>query len=137
MHRILPRRRCSAGPDAGGAAPGTVLDATALARLRELDPDNSRGFLRQLLQTYEASMVRHLGRLGALDAVADAKAAGEIAHTLKSSSASVGALAFSACCAQLERCAKNGEMGDIVPALKAVLAEGERVLEAVRAMLQN
>ena len=117
--------------------PGAVIDAAALARLRDLDPDDSRGFLRQLLQTYEASMVRHLGRLGALDAVADAKAAGEIAHTLKSSSGSVGALAFSARCAERERCVKNGAMGDIVPALNAVRTEGDRVLEAVRAMLQN
>lgn len=127
-------RRHADDPGGAGAAP-SQLDAAALARLRQLDPDGSRGFLTQVLRTYESSMVRHLASLDAARAAGDLKAAGDIAHTLKSSSASVGALAFAEGCAQLERLAKSGDAVALPELLADLQTEGQRVLAAVRAML--
>lgn len=130
-------RAPSAQAGAAGAA-AVVFDDAALAKLRELDPDGQRGFVPQVLRAFETSLERHLARLqpAADGSAPDARLAAEVAHTLKSSSAAVGALAFSACCSRLERSARGGELGDIVPALAELRAEGERVLAAVRDMLR-
>jgi histidine phosphotransfer protein HptB len=112
-----------------------VLDPAAVARLRQLDPDGSRGFLGQVLRTYETSLVRHLGALTDAAAAGELRRAGDIAHTLKSSSASIGAMRFSEGCALLERQAKAGDAAVLGPPLQALQAEGARVLAAVRDML--
>ncbi|MBT9486896.1 MAG: Hpt domain-containing protein [Rubrivivax sp.] len=112
-----------------------MLDAEAIHRLRQLDPDGSRGFMGQLLRTFETSLVRHLASLREAQAQADLKRAGDVAHTLKSSSASVGALVFAQGCAVVERGARQGDMAALQAPLDGLLAEGERVLAAVRAML--
>lgn len=141
MNRFsLHRRRQApdAGPSgAGGVSPAapTVLDAEALQRLRQLDPDGSRGFLSQVMRTYETSLVRHLVTLRDARVQADLKRAGDVAHTLKSSSASVGALAFAQGCAAVERLARLGDPAALGAPLESLLQEGERVLAAVRAML--
>jgi len=124
-------------PKAQGCGDAPVLDADALSRLHALDPDGSRGFFKQLLTAYEASLTRHLARLAPSDVGSvEFRVAAEVAHTLKSSSASIGALVFSAACARLERAGKVGNSDDFVPALAAVRAEGDRVVVAVRDMLQ-
>jgi HPt (histidine-containing phosphotransfer) domain-containing protein len=129
-------RRLRHALDPGGSgAPPTVLDEAALARLRQLDPEGARGFLTQVMRTFDASMVRHLASLEEARLQGDLKRAGDIAHTLKSSSASVGALAFSQGCSLVERLAKAGDASALGEPLLALQAEGERVLVAVRAML--
>lgn len=128
------RRRHASDPGGNGAAP-EVLDAASLARLRQLDPTGSRGFLTQVLRTFETSLVRHLAALEEAGAQADLKRAGDVAHTLKSSSASIGALAFSQGCAAVEKLARAGDMAALGAPLVTLRAEGARVLAAVRAML--
>ena len=87
------------GAPPGGNAPLATLDAAALARLRELDPDGRHGVLTRVLAAFETSLARMLVQLRAeLDAGDPGVVAG-VAHTLKSSSASVGALALAASCA--------------------------------------
>ena len=130
----LHRLRHVRDPGGTGAAP-TILDEAALSRLRQLDPDGARGFLTQVMRTFDASLVRHLASLEEARLQGDLKRAGDVAHTLKSSSASVGALAFSQGCALVERLAKAGDGSALGEPLLALQAEGERVLAAVRAML--
>lgn len=84
-------------------AADVVLDAVALGRLRELDPDGSRGLLPRLLLSFETALLRLLDQMPAAAAAGDAAAVCAQAHTLKSSSASVGALALSQVCAEVER----------------------------------
>lgn len=134
QHSFGHRPRHAFDPGGAGAAPD-VLDAAALARLRQLDPDGQRGFLTQVLRTFEASLVRHLQALDEAGAQGDLKRAGDIAHTLKSSSASVGALAFSQGCAAVEKLARAGDATALGEPLVTLRAEGARVLTAVRAML--
>jgi hypothetical protein len=84
------------------AASATGLDAAALDRLRQLDPGGRLGVVRRVLAAYETSLVRMLAQLEAARSSADAAAVAAIAHTLKSSSASVGALGLAAACADVE-----------------------------------
>jgi len=133
QHRCQTRRHADDPGGSGGAT--SLLDAAALARLRQLDPDGSRDFLVQVLRTYESSLARHLATLELARTTGDLKTAGDIAHTLKSSSASVGALAFAEGCARLERQARAEDAAALSSTLIGLQGEGARVLAAVRAML--
>jgi hypothetical protein len=125
----------STGPSAPGVPPVT-LDATALARLRELDPDGRHGVVVRVLEAFETSLGRLLGQLREEPDAGDAAVVAGIAHTLKSSSASVGALALSARCAEIERRLREGADGDLQADVQRLLAEGEAALRAVGSMLR-
>lgn len=130
-----PLRHRHADAPAGHGAPPPVLDPVAIDRLRQLDPDGKRGFIGQVYSTYESSLVRYLDVLQAAQAAGDLKRAGETAHTLKSSSAAVGASVFSARCAEVERLARAGDASALGEPLTRLRDEAGRVLAAVRAML--
>ncbi len=112
------------------------LDETALARLRELDPDGRHGVLPRVLTTFEASLARMLDQLQEQQVAADAKAVAALAHTLKSSSASVGALALAAACAQVESRMREGRTTNLRDDVDLLLDQGKVALAAVGAMLR-
>jgi histidine phosphotransfer protein HptB len=122
-------------PNRPPVAPVT-LDAGAIARLRDLDPEGRLGVLPRVLTAFEASLGRMLSQLGAEGDAAQAASVASLAHTLKSSSASVGALRLSAACEDIERRTR----GSTGPAqhhdVQRLIAEGEAALEAVRAILR-
>ena len=125
----------NAQPTPPGADPAQ-LDPQAIARLRELDPDGRHGVLGRVLQTYDASLQRLMAQAGDALARGDPAAVGIAAHTLKSSSSSVGALELSRLCAELERSVRAGETQHLQVQVENLLSEGRRVLGAVRAMLR-
>jgi hypothetical protein len=86
------------------AALSDALDEHALRRLADLDPDDRGG---RLAGQFEPAR---------LDG--DALGLRQVAHTLKSSSASVGALALARHCATIERALRDGAEP---PALQAEL----------------
>lgn len=135
MNRPPRPRLRHADPPAGQGAAAPVLDAAALQRLRALDPDGSRGFVAQVMRTYEASLLRYLEALRQARESGALRQAGETAHTLKSSSAAIGALGFAAACAELERRAREGDTAALGAPLSRVIDDAPAVLAAVRAML--
>ncbi len=124
------------GAPPGGTAPLATLDAAALARLRELDPDGRHGVLTRVLAAFETSLARMLVQLRAELDSGDPGVVAGVAHTLKSSSASVGALALAASCAAVERRLRSGEPGDLHADVERLVIEGEAALRAVGAMLR-
>ena len=82
---------------------GPSFSSEALERLRQLDPAGDEGLIGRLLQTYASSLASLLKEIemGASDQ--DAQRVRRAAHTLKSSSATMGALDFSAQCLHLEK----------------------------------
>jgi HPt (histidine-containing phosphotransfer) domain-containing protein len=123
-------------PSKGGAASPTALDQGALDRLRELDPDGRHGVLLRVLGAFETSLARMLMQLTAERENGNAGVVSTVAHTLKSSSASVGALALSRACADVERRIRAQLPGDLQTDVDALLTAGEAALVAVRAMLR-
>lgn len=121
-------------PARTGLSP-SVLDETALGKLRELDPEGRAGIVARVLRTYETSLLRTLASLAEAGQAADVTEVRHHAHTLKSSSASVGALALSALCAQAEALAREARASELPPVLQALQEEGQRVMAAVQAML--
>lgn len=112
-----------------------VLDPASLDQLRQLDPTGSGSFLVRVLGTYARSLDKHEGEArqardaGQWDAVARA------AHTLKSASASVGALTFSQICADIEGRIRRQELDQLDQPLERFFDEAARVRDAVRAQL--
>lgn len=117
--------------------PHTVLDAGALARLSELDPTGNGSLVQRVLTTYAASLERTRHELVLARSPLQPDTLRHLAHTLKSSSASVGALALSALCAQVEQHLRTSQPTDVGPLLDALLGEMQRVSGALQAMLRT
>lgn len=114
-----------------------TLDAAALARLRELDPDGRHAVVQRVLTAFETSLTRMLAQLGAeRDRGGDADVVAGIAHTLKSGAASVGALELAAACADVERRLRGGDHQHLSADIERLLAAGARALQAVASMLR-
>lgn len=117
--------------------PAGLLDPASLQRLRELDPSGDNGVLERVLRTFESSLGRLLAQARRAQGAHDPGTVRHVAHTLKSSSASVGALELSRRCADIESRLRAQRDSDLDALLDGMHAEGERVLSAVRAMLPN
>jgi HPt (histidine-containing phosphotransfer) domain-containing protein len=85
-----------------GAHEAPVLDPAALARLTELDPSGANRLLERVLKAFQTSVARLRPQAEAARHNGDRTALRLVAHTLKSSSASIGALRLSQLCAQIE-----------------------------------
>ena len=109
----------------------SVLDAACMAELHGLDPDGKTQLVRRVLAAYQSSLVKQLEQKGPARAGADWDAVARVAHTLKSSSANIGALAFSALCGDIERLLRAGDSAAALPLLPPFDAEAARVAAAV------
>jgi HPt (histidine-containing phosphotransfer) domain-containing protein len=128
-----PGRPTARAEAAMGARCGLeVLDAQALARLRELDPGGKAGLVDRVLRTYTQNLGRMLDQLGTARNARDLPALRHVAHALKSSSASVGALALSSQCADVEARVRDGDLEDFDDRLDALVAEGQRILAGLQ-----
>ncbi|EHR70213.1 HPt domain-containing protein [Burkholderiales bacterium JOSHI_001] len=116
---------------------GLVLDESALVRLAELDPSGSAGLVPRVLRTYVASLQRLLPQAGAALSANDAAALRYVAHTLKSSSASVGAQRLAAVCLSLERRLTPPARIDCPELVAQLLAEGHSACAAVEQRLSD
>jgi HPt (histidine-containing phosphotransfer) domain-containing protein len=129
-----------AAPVPGGdpfAALTAVLDAAALARLRELDPNGESGLLPRVLKAFDSSLDRLLAQLSEARSSNDMTAIRHIAHTLKSSSASVGALELSRICADIEQRAREQQTEGLAPLLDDMVAQADRVRAVLKPVLDG
>lgn len=109
-----------------------VLDAEALAKLHALDPQGQAGIVARVLAAYVSSLDRLAAQFGVARAAGDLSGLRHVAHTLKSSSASVGALALARLCASVEQQVRDGAGADLLaPQLDALGTEAARVLAAL------
>src|SRR4051794_77177 len=101
-----------------------VIDASALATLRSLDPTGAGKLLDRVLAAFETSTARLLPQLRQARAQADAQTVKQVAHTLRSSSASLGAMKLSRVCAEIETMIRDGQPFSLVdPHVAALDAE--------------
>jgi HPt (histidine-containing phosphotransfer) domain-containing protein len=117
--------------------PENGLDAQALARLHELDPDGRLGVVNRVLAAFENSVRRMVTQLEAQRDAGDAKLVANVAHTLKSSSASVGALSLSRACAEVEAKLRKGDTSGLHLDISRLISEGQAALLAVGAILRT
>jgi histidine phosphotransfer protein HptB len=125
----------TADPDTDKSLP-EPLDPQALARLRELDPDGRQGVLVRVLEAFDSSLARMSVQLQAELDGGDPGVVAGIAHTLKSSSASVGALALSRTCADVESRLRKGQTAGLRHDIEALLRDAEAAQRSVGAILR-
>ncbi|MBL8302716.1 MAG: response regulator, partial [Ideonella sp.] len=132
-----PAPQALATPAAAPAAQSGVLDAAALARLRELDPQGKNRLLERVSQAFDTSTTRLLPMLH--DALRANNLAGvrHVAHTLKSSSASIGALRLSQQCAELEAQIRLDRVENLAPQVQGITDEIEVVLQALKKLMDQ
>ena len=114
-----------------------VLDAQALANLAQLDPTGASKLLSRILTAYRRSLVRLLPQLAAARSPLDPGTLKLVTHTLKSSSASVGALALSALCGAAELALRENRLDGLACILDDLMAEAARVDAAVLQLLST
>lgn len=119
-------------PDCAAAA---VLDEASLQRLHELDPEGTNQVVERVLRAYEGSLQRLLPQAAQAMREGDHDGVRHVVHTLKSSSASVGALELSRRCGELENRLRAQQFDDFAALMGGLDAEGRRVLAAVQAAL--
>ncbi len=162
MRAPLPRPESGLAQPAAAAAaavamPSGGLDPVALGKLRELDPSGRLGVVQRILKTYEVSLQRAILQLQSLRSTQAVPAAVErpqvqlgvaagqtaaqqlaaLAHTLKSSSAAVGALALARASESCEKRLNLNPELDEEPEIEQLLTAAEAALGAVQAMLDR
>lgn len=107
------------------------LDAAALSGLRELDPQGRNGLIGRVVKGFQDSLARLVPQLRSAMQANDNHAIRYVSHTLKSSSASIGALRLSSLCAEIEAAVRSGQTEGLQQRVDAVCAEIESVKPAL------
>ena len=115
-----------------GALPPSVLDGDALQRLRELDPSGKSRLLARVAQAFETSLERLMPELRSAWQAGDLQGVRHVAHTLKSSSASIGAIKLSSLCAEIESMIRLESRDGLAARVESMDRETVVVLQALR-----
>jgi two-component system sensor histidine kinase/response regulator len=107
-----------------------VLDSVAIAELRAATGDDDE-FLQDLIGTYIAEAPANLEAMAAALAAADPAAIVRPSHTLKSSSASIGAMRLSSICRTIEETGRSGRLDGLDAAVASAAATWTATLEAL------
>jgi histidine phosphotransfer protein HptB len=116
--------------------PPEPLDPQALARLRDLDPDGRMGVLQRVLEAFDNSLARMITQLESQREQGDPTVVGSIAHTLKSSSASVGAMPLARLCAEIELQLRGGAPTNLSHDVDRLVQAAARAQRSVGAILR-
>jgi two-component system, sensor histidine kinase and response regulator len=138
-----PRAAATPPPAATAPMPGHVTPATAPARdvihrqalenIRALSPANGNALLERVLQAYVKDTPTHFQTLRQAITAANADSLRKAAHSLKSSSANVGAELLAQMCKDMEQLGRNGSTEGAAD----MLAGMEREFQAVRQSLNT
>ncbi len=128
---------CAQPEDAAAGPARQVLEPRALAELQQLDPTGSHGLVQRVLRTYVTSLERLVGQMrGSLDG-GDMDALRLSVHTLKSSSAAIGALNLASMCADAEAMVRESRRVELSALIARLLIEASQVEAAVRRLLPH
>ena len=110
---------------------GPAIDPDAFARLADITGDDPV-FLAELVDTYLEDGAAQVAGIRAAAGTDDPAALVRPAHTLKSSSASIGAMLLAEQCRLLEADARAGAVSDLASRVEAIATEFEAVRAALR-----
>ncbi|KNZ31953.1 MAG: hypothetical protein AD742_14305 [Methylibium sp. NZG] len=108
-----------------------MLDAAALASLRALDPTGRNRLIERVLAAFKASTGRLIPQLIEAHRSGDVSGVRHVAHTLKSSAASVGGMKLSGICADLELRSRGDQAADVALQVQALVGETDKLLLAL------
>jgi CheY-like chemotaxis protein len=114
----------------------SALCADALGRLRDLESEADRGVVQRVMARFLENSPGLLQALRQGMADRDVDRIRAASHTLKSTSAVVGATVLAERCATLEALARQGCRDDAVPLVESILQEYQSVRPAVEAQIR-
>lgn len=114
-----------------------VIDGQALDNIRVLQGEDNPAFLDKIIRTYLDHARQLLAALQEAVARSDALTLQKTAHSLKSSSAALGATTLAALCQDLEMLGRQQNLENVTTVLATATAEYELVREALSAELQR
>ena len=119
--------------------PQPVLDRQALARLSDLDPTGKNRLIERVLLAFRTSVARLRPQAEAARTSGDRAVLRLVVHTLKSSSASIGAMRLSQLCARIETAIRQEteHAADHDADLDALGAALDEVLHAIEPLLKE
>ena len=112
LDRWMPVSSLAVQRPAAAAAPGEVLDRHVLDELSRMLGSGKSDMLASLINLYLAESPKLVGDLKRVAGAGDAGEIARVAHSLKSCSANVGAVALSRHCAEIEAAAKRGDTAE-------------------------
>lgn len=111
----------------------SIIDPEAIENLRALDSEGADGFLREIIGIYLEDVPQRLAEIRSALAGADRALLTRSAHTVKGSSANVGAIEVRAIAERLEHRSKSEEL----PPLAAVADELDAAFARAKAALAS
>lgn len=135
--RVAPAQPAEPAVNPFTQAAASVLDADALERLRALDPTGSNHLMERVLKAFQTSVGRLLPMLQEAQQDNDLAGIGHVAHTLKSSSASIGAIKLSQLCAEIEQMIRRGEGHALGTRVDDLTREIGAVIQSLRSLLEH
>jgi HPt (histidine-containing phosphotransfer) domain-containing protein len=109
-----------------------ILDTAILDDLRELDRDGQSGFLRQIIAVFEEQADEIIADLKAAAEARDETQLANLAHKLKGSARTVGAVELGNHCERLEHEARQGAIADLPTRLDEIIASVTRARASLR-----
>lgn len=116
---------------------GAILDQAIVDRIRSLDRGDGSKVLDKIIEIYLHTAPKSVAELRLAVEAGDCDAVRRTAHSLKSSSANLGATSLTNQLHELERKAHDKTLGDAVDRLAAIEAEFERAQRALQAELSG
>ena len=109
-----------------------LVDLDVIAELRDAT-GGDMDFVRELVATYVGEGEDHVAALDAALAAGDVAGLVRPAHTLKSSSASVGAMRLAAICRDIEESSRSGRLDGLAGRVAEARTTWDETLAALRA----
>jgi len=116
------------------AANKVTLDHSVIDAVRQLDPDGNDRLLARLIALYRDDSSQLLADMDNAMKVGDADGVARAAHTLKSSSANLGATNVAAIARQIEHAARAGDLTELVASLTKLRAQRTVALSELEAL---
>ena len=126
------RRATDAAPQAGPASAAS-LDPAALESLAGLEQAGNPDLVARVVEAYLSSSSKLAAEVRAGAAAGDPKRMAAAAHTLKSSSAQVGAMKLSMLCKEIEALGRSGSVDGVAKLVDEASGELESVHEGLAA----
>lgn len=114
-----------------------VLDPEALKALQAMFGENAASIVNEMIDCYLEDAPQYLSAIAQAIIDKDATKLHYASHTLKSSSATLGAMKLSNLCKELETHSRNGHTGDGLSQLAQLQAQYEQVKAALQVIRQH
>jgi len=116
------------------AANKVTLDHSAIDAVRQLDPDGQDRLLSRLIALYRDDSSQLLADIENALKVGDTESVARAAHTLKSSSANLGAANVAAIARQIEHAARGGDITELPTSMTKLRAQRTVALSELEAL---